>query len=511
MSADIHRYSGAGRPPRDPAHYRGWPDSSTREAEVFAGLAPRNPFLAEDDCVGTGLGQVGQRSILGGIPLIMTGSLAAGVGVTGAIPVDHAAAARASEPAETRTLGDMVQELSARLGQAIHPVSHAVSSTIAPQIPDTYTVVAGDTVSAIADRFGLPTLAVLSLNGLHVDSLLHEGQVLKLTSAPTKKRQEAPARVAEVHYVIQPGDTLSGIAGRLGISQASLMAANRIDASTQLISGTILTVPGTRVDTSARVLSPLSRVGLGSSGVVAAGFSATTELSASAPATEQSSLTDEDAEGADEVSSTPVDPLSADIAPAPQLRVVKKATPPPPPPPPPVVEQKNPPKEEPRSTSGSSTSSSSSSGSGGKAGQPVSGAITPLNDVRRENARIIVQVGRDLGVPDYGIVIALATAMQESSLRNIDWGDRDSVGLFQQRPSSGWGSAEQIMDPAYATRAFFGGPNSPTPGRTRGLLNIRGWQDMSLTDAAQAVQISAYPQAYAKWEASAWAWLQELS
>lgn len=509
MSADIHRYSGAGRPPRDPAHYRGWPDSSTREAEVFAGLAPRNPFLADDTCVGTGPGHVGQRSILGGIPLIMTGSLAAGVGVTGAIPVDHAAAARQSEPAETRTLVDMVQELSARLGQAIHPVSHAVSSTIAPQIPDTYTVVAGDTVSAIADRFGLPTLAVLSLNGLHVDSLLHEGQVLKLTSAPTKKRAEAPARVAEVHYVIQPGDTLSGIAGKLGISQASLMAANRIDASTQLISGTILTVPGTRVDTSARLLSPLSRAGLGSAGVVAAGFSATTEASASGPATDQSSPTDEEWEGADEGSPAPIDPLSAEIAPAPQLRVVKKATPPPPPP---VVEQKTPPKEESRSSSGSSTSSSSSStGSGSQAGQPVSGAITPLNDVRRENARIIVQVGRELGVPEYGIVIALATAMQESSLRNIDWGDRDSVGLFQQRPSSGWGSAEQIMDAAYATRAFFGGPNSPTPGRTRGLLNIRGWQDMSLTDAAQAVQISAYPQAYAKWEASAWAWLRELS
>jgi hypothetical protein len=150
------------------------------------------------------------------------------------------------------------------------------------------------------------------------------------------------------------------------------------------------------------------------------------------------------------------------------------------------------------------------SNSGG-VGQPVTGSITPLNDERRANAQIIVSVGRELGIPDYGIVIALATAMQESSLRNINWGDRDSVGLYQQRPSSGWGTVEQIMDPAHATRLFFGGPQNPNRGKTRGLLDIAGWQNMTLTDAAQRVQISAFPKAYAKWEPSAWAWLYELT
>ena len=116
-----------------------------------------------------------------------------------------------------------------------------------------------------------------------------------------------------------------------------------------------------------------------------------------------------------------------------------------------------------------------------------------------------------MGVSDYGIVIALATAMQESSLRNINWGDRDSVGLYQQRPSSGWGTVDQIMDPAYATRLFFGGPSNPNAGKTRGLLDISGWESMTLTVAAQRVQISAYPDAYAKWEPSAWAWLYELT
>ena len=139
------------------------------------------------------------------------------------------------------------------------------------------------------------------------------------------------------------------------------------------------------------------------------------------------------------------------------------------------------------------------------------GTIHALSPEMATNARIIIQVGREMGIPNYGIVIALATAAQESQLRNIDYGDRDSIGLFQQRPSSGWGSVSQIRDPRYATRAFFGGPNSPTPGSNPGLVDIPRWQHMKLTDAAQAVQRSAFPDAYAKWEVSAWSWLFELT
>jgi LysM repeat protein len=139
------------------------------------------------------------------------------------------------------------------------------------------------------------------------------------------------------------------------------------------------------------------------------------------------------------------------------------------------------------------------------------GVVTALTSEMVTNARLIIGVGRELGVPNYGIVIALATAAQESHLRNLDYGDQDSVGLFQQRPISGWGTVSQIRDPRYSARAFFGGPTSPTPAETRGLLDIPQWQHMSLTDAAQAVQISAYPEAYAKWEVSAWNWLFELT
>ncbi len=101
----------------------------------------------------------------------------------------------------------------------------------------------------------------------------------------------------------------------------------------------------------------------------------------------------------------------------------------------------------------------------------------------------IVGVGVRMGVPPRGWIIAVATAMQESGLRNLPGGDRDSVGLFQQRPSQGWGTREQLTDPTYAATKFYAK-----------LLEIPGWQDMALTDAAQAVQRSATGQAYARWE-----------
>jgi murein DD-endopeptidase MepM/ murein hydrolase activator NlpD len=109
------------------------------------------------------------------------------------------------------------------------------------------------------------------------------------------------------------------------------------------------------------------------------------------------------------------------------------------------------------------------------------------------NAAVIVRVGQDMKVPPRGWVIAVATAMQESNLHNLPnlgaRNDHDSLGLFQQRPSTGWGTPEQIMDPQYASRKFY-----------ERLLTVRGWETMSLTRAAQRVQRSAYPNAYAKHE-----------
>jgi hypothetical protein len=128
------------------------------------------------------------------------------------------------------------------------------------------------------------------------------------------------------------------------------------------------------------------------------------------------------------------------------------------------------------------------------------GKITPGRDTgygtyttdQIANATTIYQVSASLHLPQYAAVIAVATAMQESSLENIDYGDRDSLGLFQQRPSQGWGTPAEIMDPVYSSTKFY-----------EALVKVPNWQTIPLYQAAQDVQESAYPTAYAKWQTDA--------
>jgi hypothetical protein len=105
------------------------------------------------------------------------------------------------------------------------------------------------------------------------------------------------------------------------------------------------------------------------------------------------------------------------------------------------------------------------------------------------NAATIAAVGIRRNLPTQAIVVALATAQQESKLQNLQGGDRDSVGLFQQRPSQGWGTGAQLVDPRYATNTFYDA-----------LLKVKGWQQLTVAQAAQAVQRSADGSAYARWE-----------
>lgn len=124
-------------------------------------------------------------------------------------------------------------------------------------------------------------------------------------------------------------------------------------------------------------------------------------------------------------------------------------------------------------------------------------SVDQLNESQIDNARLIIAVGRGGGFDDDAIRIALMTALQESSLRNLEHGDRDSVGLFQQRPSQGWGSASELTDPVFASKSFYGiNPAIDNPG----LEQISGWRSMSPTQAAQAVQRSGFPDAYEQWE-----------
>ncbi|MGA1813913.1 NlpC/P60 family protein [Frondihabitans sp. 4ASC-45] len=129
------------------------------------------------------------------------------------------------------------------------------------------------------------------------------------------------------------------------------------------------------------------------------------------------------------------------------------------------------------------------------------GKTLTLTGEQRDNAQTIISVARGLNIPSRGVQVALMTALQESTLRNLDYGDRDSVGIFQQRAN--WGSLEERMDPVYEAKAFFGGPLGPNHGTPKGLLDIPNWQTQTLGEAAQAVQISGFPSAYDKWETAA--------
>ncbi|MEU7058453.1 heavy metal transporter [Streptomyces sp. NPDC046197] len=122
-------------------------------------------------------------------------------------------------------------------------------------------------------------------------------------------------------------------------------------------------------------------------------------------------------------------------------------------------------------------------------GDGASYEFTPEQAV---NAATIAAVGTGRGMPERAVTIALATALQESGLRNIQHGDRDSLGLFQQRPSQGWGTPKEIMDPTYASGVFY-----------EHLAKVPGYSRLPLTVAAQRVQRSGFPQAYAKHEPDA--------
>lgn len=114
-------------------------------------------------------------------------------------------------------------------------------------------------------------------------------------------------------------------------------------------------------------------------------------------------------------------------------------------------------------------------------------------------ARAAVGLANQRGLPAQAKLVILATGFQESGIRNLDYGDRDSVGWLQQRPSMGWGSVPQLRNPTFAAGRFYDA-----------LVKVPGWQALPVTSAAQAVQVSAYPDAYAKWESSARSLLAQL-
>ncbi|MGP3535096.1 LysM peptidoglycan-binding domain-containing protein [Microbacterium sp. RD1] len=333
------------------------------------------------------------RSMTASLPLALAGSIALAL----PSPVSAAPAARlAPVPADA--------EAATRATPAAPRPAAPAFAAMALSAPADYVVASGDTVSAIAGRYGLRTADVLAANGLGWSSIIYPGQVLRLAppvaAAPPVAPPPAPAPPATASHTVVAGDTVSAIAQAHGLSTQAVLDANGLTRASIIYPGQSLAIPGMAA--------------------------------------------------------------AAAVAPA------APASPAPPP------------------------------------------GVAGLDAEQVANAQLIIRVGRELGVPDRGITIALGTAMVESWLRNLDWGDRDSLGLFQQRPSTGWGTPAEILDPVRSTRAFFGGGGDPNGTRTRGLLDITGWESLPYAAAAQAVQISAFPDRYAQWEQPASAWLAAL-
>ena len=116
-------------------------------------------------------------------------------------------------------------------------------------------------------------------------------------------------------------------------------------------------------------------------------------------------------------------------------------------------------------------------------------AAVDFDPEQAADAATVAAVARRRGLPNHAVTIALAAALQESKLYNVNYGDRDSLGIFQQRPSQGWGTPAQLMDPAYAANAFFSH-----------LEKVPAWRGMAVAEAAQLVQHSADGSAYSQWE-----------
>lgn len=331
--------------------------------------------------------------------------------------------------------------------------THLVPAQTAPA---SYVVQPGDTVSGIAQRFGLSTADVLAWNGLTLRSVIYPGQSLALagTAAPAA----APAPAASTVHAVVAGDTVYGIAQKYGTTVDAVLAANGLTRASIIYPGQSLAVSGAAAPVAApsAPVAATAAPATGQTHTVVAGdtlfgiaqkYGTTTQTLFAANGLSAASI----------------------IYPGQTIAVATSAPAP-----------------------------------AATAGTP---STATLDAEQAANAALIISIGRQLGISDRGIATALATSMVESWLRNLDWGDRDSLGLFQQRPSTGWGTAEQIRDADRSIRVFYGGPSDPNGSATRGLLDVAGWESLTFGAAAQAVQISAFPDRYGQWEAQAYQWL----
>lgn len=361
---------------------------------------------------------------------------------------------------ELRNLNKLSEAALLLPGQILKLVDNAIQPAVLDRVtaPVNHTVQSGETLGRIANRYSVSLKNILALNGLKERSLIFPGQKLKIRDVNPSAPKSVKSLLTE--HTVAEGETLVEISKNYSVSLPSLLKKNGLTKSSLIFVGQILDIPKTEdvpIDYSAG-----NQIGKPTSICIFHGFHKIKAGETISKIAAIFGVSSQDLLSANNLNWNSTIYIG-------QKLVIPN-----------VHNALNCPK------------------------------LTPLSDEMEQNALEIIRIGRDLGIGDYGIVIALATAMQESSLRNIGFGDRDSVGLFQQRPSAHWGTKQQILNPEYAIRAFYGGAKSPTKGVARGLLDISGWRNLPLTEAAQAVQISAHPSAYAKWEPSAWRWLKQL-
>lgn len=375
-------------------------------------------------------------------------------------------------------LGVLASAMSTAPAIAAAPIEQQSESrlTALPRIlpatttPTSYTVQDGDTVFSIAQRFGLRTVDVLTWNGLGWRSVIYPGQTLTVAAPASAPAPAAPAPAtppapaATSTHAVVAGDTVFAIAQKYGTSVDAIFAANGLSRDSVIYPGQTLVVSGANAATAAPATTPPPTAPAPAAGGGAHTVVAGDTIFAIA---QKHGISVEAIYAANGLSASSI------IYPG-QAIVVAAAAPAAPAP---------------------------------AASGPAPAKTATLNEPQAENAAMIIRIGRELGVSDRGIAIALATSMVESWLRNLDWGDRDSLGLFQQRPSTGWGTVDQIMDRDRSIRVFYGGASDPNGTTSRGLLDIAGWEAMAFKDAAQAVQISAYPDRYGQWEAQAYQWI----
>ena len=412
------------------------------------------------------------RSLFATVPIVLVGSLAmTGLGLGDAPePIDGKPKAKSvtSDAAAATAVRDALG--AANMAVVAEVAILPQGALAAASVPTTYTVESGDTVSGIAGKFGLSTASVLALNGLGWKTSIFPGQVLQLASSASPAAAPSAARPAAasvglsaVRYTIEKGDTVGGIAGKFGTTISAILAANGLGQTSVIYAGRTLNIPGAPA-TAAVAITPVASAAAGGTYTIKSGDTISA-IARTFGITVPDLLSINGLTRTSIIYSGRTLTVTAPLAVKPAVFIQPAQT---------------------------------------------GDTVTPLSDEMRSNARVIIGVGRDLGVPDYGIIVALAAAMQESSLRNIGHGDRDSVGLFQQRPSAHWGEPKRLLDATHAARLFFGGPSNPNAGVTAGLLDFSNWRSLSVTEAAQKVQISAHPNAYAKWETSARSWLSTL-